>query len=99
MSPEGITSCIACKGTGGREDMSICLNCGGAGWERVKVKYPEVPTYFRTPEEHVAALMDTTIRALEQLWTLRYVKDRQPLEEDLAFVEAVMKRLRKDVLA
>jgi len=71
---------------------------GCAACER-ESKYPEVPTYFRTPEEHVAALMDTTIRALEQLWTLRYVKDRQPLEMELASIEATMKRLRKDVPA
>jgi len=55
------------------------------------------PTYFRTPEEHVGVLMDAAIRALEQLSTTRFVMERQPLEEELAFMELAMRRLRAEV--
>ncbi len=77
--------------------MSICSLCHGVYTHAPKCpnipKGDTTPLYFNTPEEHNRVLADAAIRALEQL-SERWRCD-QPTEQELAFVELTMRRIRQ----
>ena len=56
---------------------------------------PVSPIYLKTPAEHNLALCDAAIRAIEQL--SERLKVDQSVEQELAFVELTMRRIRREL--
>ncbi len=55
--------------------------------------------YISTDDEHARKLADAAIRALEQLSLTAYVRDpnNQVIEQELAFMELTMRRIRREL--
>ncbi len=58
-----------------------------------------VPIYISTDDEHARKLADAAIRALEQLSLTAYIRDskNQVIEQELAFMELTMRRIRREL--